>query len=273
MGFDDQSVEPEVHGLLRQRGDQLALASDVARVAEDRQAGETAVQLDGNGPHRVVAVEALVDRREPAVDGSDAADAGVVDALDGADPQLEVGADGVFHQHRDVRSAQGVGDLLHGEGVGRRACADPQQVDAAFQRRGDVLAGGHFGRGVHARFAFHALEPGDARLSDAFEAAGFGAGLPESGAADADAFGCQRAGRAEDLLFGFGAARACDYQGAPGVDSRECDGLNVVHGCVIFVCFFSVFPFSGCLRCAAFRGVRSRGWGIRRIRRECGSRW
>ena len=51
---------------------------------------------------------------------------------------------------------------------------------------------------------------------DAFEAAGFGAGLPESGAADADAFGCQRAGRAEDLLFGFGAARACDYQGAPG---------------------------------------------------------
>ena len=86
------------------------------------------------------------DRRESAVDGPDAADAGIVDALDGADPQFEVGADGVFHQHRDVRPAQGVGDLLHGEGVGRRACADPQQVDAAFQRRGDVFAGGHFGR-------------------------------------------------------------------------------------------------------------------------------
>ena len=76
------------------------------------------------------------------MDGSDAADAGVADAFDGADPQLEVGADGVFHQHGDVLSPERVGDLLHGEGVGGRAGADPQQVDAARQRRGDVLARG-----------------------------------------------------------------------------------------------------------------------------------
>ena len=136
------AAEAEVHGLLRKGGDQFALAADVARVAEDGQRRQTAVQLARNGPHGVVAVEALVDRGEAAVDGSDAADAGVADAFDGADPQLEVGADGAFHQHGVVLSPERVGDLLHGEGVGGRAGADPQQVDAARQRRGDVHARG-----------------------------------------------------------------------------------------------------------------------------------
>ena len=52
------------------------------------------------------------------------------------------GLTGVFHQYGDVLSPERVGDLLHGEGVGGRAGADPQQVDAARQRRCDVLARG-----------------------------------------------------------------------------------------------------------------------------------
>ena len=202
----------------------------------------------------MVAVEALVDRREPAVNGSEAADSGVVDALDGADPQFEVWTDGVFHQHGNIRPAQRVGNFLHGEGVGCRAGADPQQVDAAFQRCGYVFAGSYLGRGVHSRFALHALEPGDARFADAFETSGFGAGLPESGAVEVEALGGQRTGRAEDLFLGFGAAGTADYQGAFGIDSRECDGLNVVHD------RYDLFVF------------KLRGWCIRHIRRGCGSR-
>ena len=206
----------------------------------------------------MVAVEVLVDRREAAVDGPDAADAGVVDALDGADPQFEVGAHGILHQHRHVHAAQGVGDLLHGEGVGRRAGADPEQVDAALQRYGDVLAGGHLGGGVHPRLPFHALEPGDAGLADAFEASRFGAGFPQSGAVDAESLCGQRAGGLHDLFFGFGAARACDDQRSPGIDPGKRDELNVVHSELILL--FSI-------------RIRLRGWGIRRIRPECGSRW
>ena len=70
MRFDDQPVESEVHGLLRKRRDQFAAASDVAGVAEDLQARQAAVQLDGDRPHRMVAVETLVDRREAAVNDS-----------------------------------------------------------------------------------------------------------------------------------------------------------------------------------------------------------
>ena len=233
--LDDQAVESEVHGLLRERCDQFTLAADVARVAEDRQRRQTPVQLDGDGPHRMVAVEALVDRGESAVDGAQTADSGVVDAFDGSDPEFEVRADGVLHQHRDVHAAQGVGDLLHGEGVGRRAGPDPEQVDAPFQGRLDMLVRGDFGGGVHARFALYALHPGDSLLADAFESAGFRAGLPEPGAVDADSFGGQYAGRVEELFFGFGAARTGNDQRPAGVDSGECDGLKIVHG--VF-CFF-----------------------------------
>ena len=104
----------------------------MARVAEYLQPREAAVQLDGDRPHRVVAVEAFVDRREPAVDDTQAADAGVVDAFHAADPQFEVGTHGVFHQHRDIVPAQRVGDLLHGERVSCRAGPDPDHVDVAF---------------------------------------------------------------------------------------------------------------------------------------------
>ena len=130
--LDDQSVEPQIHGLLREGGDQLAAPADMARVAEYLQPREAAVQLDGDRPHRVVAVEAFVDRREPAVDDTQAADAGVVDAFHAADPQFEVGTHGVFHQHRDIVPAQRVGDLLHGERVSCRAGPDPDHVDVAF---------------------------------------------------------------------------------------------------------------------------------------------
>ena len=227
--FDDQPVESEVHGLLRKRRDQFAAASDVAGVAEDLQARQAAVQFDGDRPHRMVAVETLVDRREAAVNAPQTADAGVVDALHAADPQFEVRTHGILDQHRNVVAAQRVGDLLHGKGVGRGAGADPDHVDAPFQRRHDMLARGDLGGGVHPCFAFYALEPCHAFGTHALEPSGFGAGLPKSGAENPHAFGGQFAGGFDHLLFGFGAARSRDDQRAPGIESRKIDGLQIFH--------------------------------------------
>lgn len=79
-------------------------------------------------------------------------------------------------------------------------------------------------------------------------------------------------GRGQGPALRFRRCTGLRLPGGAGGDSRECDGLNVVHGCVIFVCFWCSFLFPAA--CGARRsGVRSRGWGIRRIRRECGSRW
>ena len=142
------------------------------------------------------------------MDGSQTSDPGVVDALDGSDPEFEVGADGVLHQHGDVYPAQRIGNLLHGEGVGGRTGSDPEQVDSTLQGCFDVSAGGDFRGGVHAGFVLHALEPGDTLFTDALEASGFGAGFPEPGTVDPDPFGCKGTGGLDDLFFGFGTARA-----------------------------------------------------------------
>ena len=199
------------------------------------------MELDRDGPHRVVAVETPVDGGEAAVDGPQTADAGVVDAFDGADPELEVGADGVLYQHRYIPPAERVGDLLHGEWVGRRPRADPEQVHASAQGHIDVFARGDLRSGVHARFALDTLQPRDSCGSDPFETSGFRARFPESCTVDADALGGQCAGRFDHLFFGFGAARSCDDQRPAGIDPRECDGLDVVHGIVSF----SVFQIFG----------------------------
>ena len=55
VALDDEAVEAQVHGLLAQRGDELALAADVARVADDGQVGDAAAQFDGDVPLRQVA--------------------------------------------------------------------------------------------------------------------------------------------------------------------------------------------------------------------------
>ena len=125
---------------------------------------------------------------------------------------------------------QCVGDLLHGERVGRRAGADPQQIDLCGEGRFDMGGGRRFGRDIHARLAFYALQPRDARRAYALEASRFGAGFPESGAEDADPFGGQLPGAGEHLFFGLGAARTGDDERAAAFDARQQGGGGVVHG-------------------------------------------
>ena len=50
------------------------------------------------------------------------------DTFDRADPQFQVGIDGVFYQNGDIHAFQCVGQLLHGEGVGDGAGTDPEDV-------------------------------------------------------------------------------------------------------------------------------------------------
>ncbi len=126
----------------------------------DGQVGDAAAQFDGDVPLRQVAVDFLLVTGEAAVDGGKPFQSRLVDALQSAYPQFEVGVDGVLHQHGDVHALQRIRYLLHGEGVGCRACTYPQDVDAGFQSLEHVLGRGYFGGYVHARLLLHFLEPG-----------------------------------------------------------------------------------------------------------------
>ena len=225
VALDDESVEAEVHGLLRQRGDELAPSANVAGVAEDGQLGDAATQLDGHVPHGQVAVDGLLERAEAAVDGGHPTDACGVETLHAANPELQVGVDGVFVEHRHIHALQGVSQFLYRKGVGTCAGTNPQHVDAGLERQFHMVGGGHFGTGEHARLFLHAFHPGQGRFALTLKASGLGAGLPYAGAEYVDAGSTQLAGCLKDLLFGFGTTWAGDKQGAFGRDAGEVEGL------------------------------------------------
>ena len=61
MALYHKSVKAKVHCLLAERSNQFASTANMARVADDRQVGNAAAQLDWNLPHRQVAVNLLVE--------------------------------------------------------------------------------------------------------------------------------------------------------------------------------------------------------------------
>ena len=201
----------------------IPLSADVAGVAEDGQFGDAAAQFDGDVPLRQVAVYLLVVGTEAPVYGGQPSQPGVVDALQCADPQFEVGVHGVLHQDGDVHAPQRVGYLLHGKGVGRCPRPYPEEVDSVLQGFVHVLGRRHFGGHVHAGLAFHFLEPCQSFHADAFEASGFGAGFPDARPEYLDAFGCQLAGGFHHLFFCFCAARACNDEGSFRFDAGQQD--------------------------------------------------
>ncbi len=142
------------------------------------------------------------------MDCTKAVDACVVDALERSYPELKVGVDRIFDQHGDVGtgSCESVGNLLHGKGVGRSAGAYPEHIHTGFEGLLHMLAGGHFGRGVHTGLLLYGAEPFEAGGADAFKTTRLGARLPYAGAEYSDSVGGQFAGGAEHLFFGFGAA-------------------------------------------------------------------
>ena len=144
---------------------------------------------------------------------------------------------------------QRIGNFLHGERIGRSARPDPQQVDAAFPSRRDMLARGDFGCDVHARFAFHAPQPREPFGADPLETARFGAGFPQTGAEDAESGGSQPTGRCERLFFGFGTARPGDDRRTVRLDIGKERGAGIFHGLQkyeknppVFPIYSRVFP-------------------------------
>ena len=116
-------------------------------------------QFDGHRPHRRIAVDRRIDRGEAAVYGAQTPQPRVAEPLQRTDPQFEVGAHRILHQHGQIAPPQRIGDLLHGKGIRRRARPDPQQVDSGIERRGDVFGRSRLRGDVHARLAPHAPQP------------------------------------------------------------------------------------------------------------------
>jgi hypothetical protein len=60
-------------------------------------------------------------------------DASLLDALDGTEPEFEVGIHGVFHHHLHAAATQCLADFFHHEGIGGGAGAEPHGLDAVLE--------------------------------------------------------------------------------------------------------------------------------------------
>ena len=133
-----------------------------------------------------------------------------IESFDGTNPQLQVGVDGVFHQHGLVNTAQGVGQCLHGKGVCAGAGTNPEDVDIVFQRQLHMLGCCHLGSNIHASLFLHELQPRQCLFAVTLEAAGLRARFPHTGTEVVAPEFLQLAGSGHHLLLGLCGARSCN---------------------------------------------------------------
>ena len=140
------------------------------------------------------------------MDGADLRNPYIADALYGSQPQRQVRVYWIFHKNRRFCTAKGFGDLLHGEGVGGRTGADPQNVDIVFYRFIDMLRRSHFDGKPHPGFFFYILDPPQGFFSYPFKIIGPRAWFPDTGPDGIDPDGFDALGGLQQLFFRFRAA-------------------------------------------------------------------
>ena len=212
VALHDQSIHTDIHRLLAQRGNQVPPSADMAGVAQYRQPGHTTVQLDGNLPHRHVAVQLFLVARETTVNSTHTLDTSLVYALQGTDPQFQVGIDRILDQYRDIYAFQRICQGLYGKGVGRCTGTHPQYVNTIFQSQFYVLGRCNLGSNKHASLFLYGSHPWQCYLAVALEPPRLCARLPNACTKNVTTFACQLHGSIHNLFLGFGTAWTCNYQ-------------------------------------------------------------
>ena len=212
--LNNQAIETKVHSLLTQRSNQFTTSTNVGGVADDGQFRNATMQLDGNLPHRSIAVYLLLEAGETTMDGTQALDTSLVQALHSTNPELEIRIDRVLYEHRDVNTLQGIGQSLHGKRIGSGAGTNPQDVHIVFQGQLDMLGGSHLCRDEHVGFVLHLLHPGQGFLAITLEASWLGTGLPHTSTEVMTAFHSQLARCVHHLLLSLSTAGTCNDEGA-----------------------------------------------------------
>ena len=183
VDFDHEAVETEVEGGLGEVEEGFTATGDVAGVAEDGDVGHGAAELYGHFPKGVVAIAAILEDIEATMDGHDVADACLTAAFDGAHPELDVGAGGVFDEHGNIGASEGGSELLNHEGVGSSASTNPNGFYAVAESRLDMGWEEDLAAEGDALFLAH---PFESLLAETLEAARPGAGLPHAAAYHVD---------------------------------------------------------------------------------------
>ena len=159
MGLEHQALEAQVEGLLGNLGQVLPLAAHVGRIDENGEFRIAAAELHGHLPLGNIAVTGLLIGRETAVNGTQLAHSGTVQALQRSYPQVQVRIHRILHEHRYVGVPEGIRYLLHQERIAGGTGSYPDQVHSVFQALIDVLFAGNLGTDLHPEFLLYLLHP------------------------------------------------------------------------------------------------------------------
>src|ERR1051326_6690360 len=215
MRFYHQAVHVEVERLLRDVGDQLRVPANMAGIADQWKFGAKQPQLNSHFPARdvperrkLIGVETTMHRHQFIYSRA-------IEALQGAQPQLQLRVHRVFYQYRNVCSAQGIRDLLYRKRIYRGSRTYPQNIDPVSQTFFHVRGIRHFGSTGQTGLAFYLLHPFQRALAHAFKSTGAGAGLPNARAENYFFINGSDAARgSQHLLFRLSAAGTADDERA-----------------------------------------------------------
>ena len=121
----------------------------MAGIYEDGQLGMATPQLNRDLPQGRIAIESFGIGAKASMDSSYLRDTCLVKTKECTFPQLNVGVQGILHQHGDVLSAEGFRQFRHRKGAGRGARSYPEGVKSCGKCVLDVAGRGHFRSHLH----------------------------------------------------------------------------------------------------------------------------
>ena len=132
VALDHKTRKAEVEGLLRELCHEGAVATYMAGIRKYRHSGNPAVQLDGHRPMWRIAVGRGLVRAEATMHSRKPTHTTIIHPLDSTHPEVHIGDYGVLDDYRRVDTTQGIGNLLHSEGVCRGAGTYPHAVNVGL---------------------------------------------------------------------------------------------------------------------------------------------
>ena len=142
------------------------------------------------------------------MDGTNSCYSRIVDTLQSAYPQVDIGIDRIFHKYDDIAmSLESIGNLLDSKRIGSGAGAYPQDVDARLESKSNVLLSCHLGSNHHPGFFLHAPEPLQSSGANSLKRPRHGARLPQSSTKDFYSYLVELASCGKSLFMGLGTAR------------------------------------------------------------------
>ena len=188
----------------------FAASSYVARVRKKRQFRITGTQFDGYLPERLISVSGLFPCRKTSMHHAEFLHSCLIQTLESSYPQVNVGAHGIFHKDRNIRTFQCIGDFLYEERICSGAGPYPHHIHTGLDAVTDVLFTCHLGSHFHPEFLLHPAEPLQSGSACTFESVRMCARLPDTSPEHIYAQCPEAFSRLHHLRFRFRTARPGD---------------------------------------------------------------